>query len=252
MVAVASSVNHLTAAVPLYIQIAEGLLHRIESGELAPGDRLPAERALSEMLGVNRMTVRQALHLLATQGLLDRRQGAGTYVAEPKIERETGRLVPFSKGMQSKGYATGAKVIMLEQRTAELSISRQLNLPVSAAVYYGHRLRLLNQTPVMLEKFILPAPYFPDLERQDLENRSLYEILEREYGVIISQARQSLEAVNASEYEAKWLKVEPGASLMLEQRLSFDQNGRPVEYAKDLYRGDRFRFVAEVITLDRL
>ncbi|MFQ5854143.1 MAG: 2-aminoethylphosphonate--pyruvate transaminase [Anaerolineae bacterium] len=95
MVAIEHPTSRLTTTVPLYIQIAEGLLDRIESGELAPGDRLPSERELSEMLAVNRMTVRRALRMLEMQGLLIRRQGNGTYVAEPKIERQAGQLVPL-------------------------------------------------------------------------------------------------------------------------------------------------------------
>ena len=86
--------NPLIMTVPLYIQIAEGLLDRIESGELSPGDRLPPERELSEMLSVNRMTVRRALRMLEGQGLLVRRRGDGTYVSKPKIERQAGQVFP--------------------------------------------------------------------------------------------------------------------------------------------------------------
>lgn len=85
-----SPLSRLTKTGPLYAQIAEGILDRIESGELAPGDRLPSERKMSRMLGVNRLTVRRALEVLASQGLLLRRQGDGTYVAEPKIARQAG------------------------------------------------------------------------------------------------------------------------------------------------------------------
>ncbi|MFQ5401206.1 MAG: GntR family transcriptional regulator [Anaerolineae bacterium] len=243
--------NQPTTVAPLYIQIAEGLLNRIESGKLAPGDRLPPERELSETLGVNRRTLREALRMLETQGLLVRQRGVGTYVAEPKIERDADQLVPFTKGMQRRGYLTGAKMVMLEQRACDVSVARKLQIPLSTLVYYGHRVRLLNNEPTMLEKFVLPTQYFPSLEAHNLEDRSVYEILETEYGVIIDQARQSIEAVSATEYEAELLGVEQGTPLLLEQRLGFDQDGRPVEYAKDLYRGDRFRFVTKVAKPDQ-
>ncbi len=250
MVTSERSTDRFTTAVPLYVQIAESLLDQIESGELAPGDRLPPERELSETLGVNRMTVRRALRMLETQGLLIRRQGAGTYVAEPKIERQAGQLVPFTTGMQRRGYTPGAKVITFEQRPAGVSVAGHLNLPVAAPVYYVRRLRLINQEPVMLEQFTMPAQRFPDLEKHDLVNRSVYEIMETEYGVSVSRARQSLEPVIATEFEAEWLGIEQGAPLMLERRLSFDQEDRPVEYGKDLYRGDRFRFATEIAPLE--
>jgi GntR family transcriptional regulator len=110
-------------------------------------------------------------------------------------------------------------------------------------------LRYLNQMPVMLEKFALPASRFPNLETQDLDHRSLYAVMEVEYGIAVSKARQSLEAVPATDYEAKCLDIEPGAPLMLEERLGLDAKNQPVEYAKDLYRGDRFRFVTDLAAL---
>lgn len=235
---------------PLYIQIAEGLLDRIESGELAPGDRLPAERELAESLAVNRLTLRRALRVLEMQGLIVRRRGDGTYVAEPKIERRADRLVSFTRGMRRRGYTPGARIVTFERRPLEASVARELGLPVSAPVYHIHRLRLINQEPVMLERYVIPTRRFPDLEKHDLVNRSMYAIMETEYGVSISRARQSLEPVVATEYEAELLGVKPGAPLMLERRLSFDLEGQPVEYGKDLYRGDRFRFVVEMAPLE--
>ncbi|MBI5829640.1 MAG: GntR family transcriptional regulator [Chloroflexi bacterium] len=243
--------RRLAGGVPLYVQIAESLLDRIEAGELAPGHRLPAERELSQTLGVNRMTLRQALHSLEMQGLLVRRQGAGTYVTEAKkIERQAGKLVPFTKGMTQRGYEPGAKVLSVEQRPADSAIAKELGLRTSDAVYDIHRLRLINQEPAMLETFYLPVARFARLDQFDLAKRSVYEILETEYGVTISRARQSLEPVVAAEYEARLLKIKIGAPLMLETRLAFDDRGRPVEYGRDLYRGDRFRFVTETAPLE--
>ena len=237
--------NRLIAALPLYLQIAESLLERIESGELGPGDRLPPERELSEMLEVNRMTVRRALRLLENRGLLLRRQGHGTFIAEPKIERQASRLTSFTVGMRQRGLQPGARIVSLELRPAEASVSNLLELPVSAAVYSILRLRSLNQEPVLLERYTIPFGSFPGLDRYDLESRSLYEVFHTEYGVAIARARQSLEPVIATEFEADLLGVPPGAPLMLEWRLSFDAAGLPIEHGKDLYRGDRFRFVTE-------
>jgi len=243
-------VNRFTTAVPLYIRIAEGLLGQIESGELSPGDRLPSERELSEALDVNRMTLRQALGLLETQGLLVRRRGDGTYVARPKIERQASRLVPFTRGMKRRGYVPGAKVITFERRRAEAALAQKLGLPVAAPVYFVRRLRLLNQEPMMLERLTMPAHRFPGLERFDLAKHSVYDVMETEYGIIVGRARQSLEPVVATEYEAELLGVQPGAPLMLERRLGLDQDDQPVEYGRDLYRGDRFRFVTEIAPLE--
>jgi len=230
---------------PLYLQIAESLLSQIESGELAPGHRLPSERSLSEALGVNRLTLRRALNRLESQGMIVRQHGRGTFVAEPKIERRAERLVSFTKGMQRRGYVPGAKVITLEQRPAEVAIAGRLGLPVSTPICYFLRLRSINQEPVMIEELWVPVHLFPGFEHQDLTGRSVYDIMESEYNVLMGKARRTLEPVITTEYEAELLRIEKGAPLMLERRLGFDRGGNPVEYGKDLYRGDRFRFVAE-------
>ena len=228
-----------------YIKIADSLLDQIESGELEPGTRLPSERKLSELFEVNRLTLRRALGRLEALGLIIRQHGKGNYVAEPKIERQTGRLISFTHGMERRGLAPGAKVITFEQRPVEAAIARRMEVPVMTPVYYGHRLRLINQEPVMLEEFWMPVYIFPDLEHQDLTNHTTYEIMNSEYGISMLKARRSFEPAIATEYEAKLLEIEVGFPLMLVRRLAFDQKGRYVEYGKDLYRGDRFRFVTE-------
>lgn len=244
------SIRNLTYSIPLYVQIAEGLIGQIESGELTPGDQLPPERDLSEKLGVNRLTLRRALRVLEAQGLIIRKHGIGTYVAEPKIERQMEVVFRFTHGMQKRGFTPTAKVISLEVSVMEASLARELAMPLSSLAYLILRLRSINQEPVMLESYTIPTQRFPGLDQYDLENRSIYEVMEMEYGVTIVRARQSFEPVVASDFEAGLLDLEVGAPLMLERRLSFDKDGRPVEIGKDRYRGDRFRFVTEAAPFD--
>lgn len=233
------------AGLPLYVQITQALTARIESGELSPGDRLPSERDLSEALGVNRMTLRRALRSLESQGLITRRPGRGTHVAAPKIERQAARLVSFTRGMQQRGFVPGTRLISVEHIPAHAALAALLQIPTGAPVCILHRVRTLNHEPVLLERYALPETRFPDLDRHDLGAASIYALLEDAYGVRVGRARQSLEPVAAGEYEAEALGIPVGAPLMLEQRLSFDEDDQPVEHGRDLYRGDRFRFVTE-------
>lgn len=237
-------------SIPLYIQIAEGLIGQIESGELTPGTQLPPERELSEKLGVNRMTLRRALRVLAAQGLILRRQGVGTFIAEAKIDRQMNVVFRFTRGMQSRGYSPGARLISLEKTMVDATLARELEIPISAPIFRIIRLRTINQEPVLIENYAIPERRFPGLDQQDLESRSIYEIMETHYGIRIARARQSFEPVLATEFEAELLNIPIGAPLMLERRLSFDDRGLPVEYGKDLYRGDRFRFVTEAAPFD--
>ncbi len=243
--------NPYQSSVPLYMQIAETFLEQIAAGILSPDQQLPSERVLSKQLNVSRVTLRAALSVLDNKGLLVRRPGDGTYIAKPKIERQAAKLVPFTKSMSSRGYQASSKLIIFEQRLAEVSIAGKLNIPVAAPVFYIQRLRLINQMPVLLEACTTPVRRFSTLGEYDLENRSIYEVMETEYGITPHHSQQSLEAVIATEFEAQLLGIETGAPLMLESRLSYDLEGLPIEFGHDLYRGDHFRFVTEVAPLEK-
>ncbi len=244
--AIELTIDNDTGDLPLYLQIAAGLLEQIESGELSPGERLPPERKLSNLLGVTRSTLRRALQRLEVQGVLVRRQGAGTYVAAPKIEQTVDQRLSFSHQMQKRGYLTGTRLLHFDRRPAEATVANALRIPLGARVFHCQRLHCIDQSPAVLETIWMPAARFPNLEQFDWSKRLVYDIIEQQYGVVVSRGRQSLEAVVATEYEAGVLGVQAGAPLMLERRTAFDQHDRPVEYGKRLYRGDRFRFVTEM------
>lgn len=242
--------HSLVHSIPLYIQIADRLISQIESGELASGDRLPPERDLSEELGVNRMTLRRALGVLEAEGMVVRKHGVGTFIGSPKIDRQMDVVFRFTRGMQNRGYTPGAQIISLDRILIDAGLARELEIKVSSPAYKILRLRYLNQEPVMLESYIIPGERFRGLDGFDLEKRSIYEVMETEFSVKIARARQSFEPVVASTFEAELLDVWVGAPLMLEKRISFDQSGTPVEYGKDRYRGDRFRFITEAEPFD--
>lgn len=235
---------------PLYIQIAEGLLEHIENGALLPNEKLPSERELSQQLGVNRMTLRQALRMLESQGLLVRRQGDGTYVAEPKIEQHMGRWLPISKDMAARGQKYKAKLLSFSTQPAKLSVARELQIGVSAPVYLINRLRFLNEEPVILEQLIMPAHLFPDFAQHDVTRTLVYDIMQVEYGIKVARVRQSLEPVVATKFEADMFNLPAGSPLLLERRLAFDADNRPLELGRDLYRGDRIRFVTDITIED--
>ena len=124
------------SALPLYMQIAESLLDQIEAGKLKPGDRLKPERVLSEQFGVTRATVRKALQSLEHGGLVSRHQGKGTFVRSQRIERQASKLVPFTRGMQHRGYSISAKQISLREIPADYSRSKDLQISLGA-VFHG-------------------------------------------------------------------------------------------------------------------
>jgi GntR family transcriptional regulator len=231
-------------SVPLYVQIAESISRRIQTGDLPVGERLPSERQLSDDLGVSRMTVRQALLALRDQGLIDGQPGRGNFIKAPKLEQPVDVLIGFSDNLAARGIKPGARLLSIESVLASRPIAEALKIPLGEPVYALRRLRLANESPAALELSYFPVRCCPGLEQHDLENRSVYAILSEEYGIRLVRARQSLEPTVARAHEAKLLGITQGAPLMLVERTSYDGRQAAIEYAKDLYRGDCFRFVS--------
>jgi GntR family transcriptional regulator len=228
-----------------YVQIEEELAERIRTGMLRPGDRIPPERELAEQMQVSRMTVRQALGRLADRGLLVRERGRGTFVSEPKLIQSLSRLNGFYDQMISQGILPSSRLLSGQEVLASAAVAQVLDLRIGEPLYKVVRLRLGGGVPLALETSFFPARLVPGLLDYDLERHSIYRLMER-YDARPVRATQSLEPVPARDQEADALEVPAGSPLMLVERIAWDTQDRPVEYAKDIYRGDRSRFVAEL------
>lgn len=231
-------------AQPRYVQIANRIAESIRSGILGVGDQLPTERQLAVELGVSRMTVRQALGVLTEQGLIKSQHGIGNFVTRPMLEQPVDILVGFSDNMLKKGIQPSAQLLDLKSTGADQLLASELQVPLGDPVIAVRRLRLADNMPAALEYSYFPQRYLPGLEQHDLEHRSIYAILAEEYGITLAGAVQTLEPVVALAYQAKLLQIPQGAPMMLVTRTSSDERQRIVEFAKDFYRGDCFRFIS--------
>ncbi len=234
--------------IPLYVQVEDALKELIESGAAVAGDQLPGEPELCRLFDVSRTVVRQALRDLELQGLILRQKGRGTFVAEPKLRGGLFQeLTGFYEDMAGKGRPPVSQVMTQEIIPASNKIAGFLRLRPGAEVVHIDRLRFVDGEPLVLVATYLPAVRCPGLAKVDLSRRSLYEYLELTYGLVIARGRRTLEAVPASEYEAKLLAVRKGAPLILLDSVSFLADGTPIEYYHALHRGDRSRFEVELI-----
>jgi GntR family transcriptional regulator len=211
-----------------------------------PGDRLPSERELSQQLGVSRMTLRQALESLERRGLLRRTVGrrGGTFVAEPKIERDLTALAGLTQQLVRQGHQAGARVVSAQEGPSGQRTASALGLAVGDPVFEVVRLRLSDGQPLALERSLFPAARFPGLLDRSLEG-SLYELLERDFGAAPRHAVERLEPVLAEQPAADHLGVRPGAPLLLVERTAYDADGVALEFARDLFRGDRTQVLVE-------
>lgn len=233
--------------IPLYYQIKARLLEAIENGQLKPGDRVLSERELTTQFGVSRMTARQALTEMESQGFLYRVQGKGTFVATPKLEQPLAGLTSFTEDMRRRGLEPAARVISAEEVVAGRKVARALGIGETASVYRLERLRLAGGEPMALEVSHIPANFVPGLLDREPVEHSLYRVLDERYGLKLIRANQSLEAVAANAYEAEVLHVREGTPLLLLERVSRDAQDRNIEFVRSLYRGDRYRFTTELI-----
>lgn len=231
---------------PKYMQIQASISNWIAQGDINPGDSIPSERELSQQFKVSRMTVRQAISNLVNLGVLQRSHGVGTFVTRPKIEHDIGQLVSFTESTLRRGLNPSGKLLEFMHQLADEKLAHALHVNIGERLYRLVRVRYANQEPLVLEKCYFSCSRFPRIEEYDLENQSMYHIWREQYGVIFGKMRQTLEPVAATEYEANILGVPVGFHLMLVERVTFDRDNQPVEYARDVHRGDKSRFVAEI------
>lgn len=242
-----------TSPLPYYIHVKEALRDRIERGLLRPGDQLPAEQDLCQMFDVSRTVVRQALQELRYAGLVVREKGRGTFIAEPKIpEGLFQRLTGFYEDMVARGHVPVNQVLRQERILASQAVAERLHLEVGASVIRIDRLRFVRAEPIVLVSSYLPYALCPGLLNEDLTRTSLYSCLEHSYGLVIVRGHRSLEAVQASEEQARMLHVAAGAPLIKLESVGYLHDGTPLEYYHSLHRGDRSRFDVELIRVSEI
>jgi GntR family transcriptional regulator len=233
--------------VPLYYQLAEAIEARIATGEWRPGDRLPAERDLAAQAGISRMTARQALTWLAERGAIEVRHGVGTFVAQPKLTSDPLHLLGFSEQMMATGGTVASAVLAQEVIPAPGAVATALRLDPGTDVVRIMRLRSLNGTPVLLETSYFPHALCAGIEHRDLTHRSLYALLDADYGIRLTHAQQTVEAVAANAFESGLFGIEPGSPMLLLVGVASTKDGVAGEYFKAAYRGDRFKFALRAV-----
>lgn len=246
--ALAHKTINLNSPVPYYAQVKEALKESLSSGEFKPGDQLPGESDLCAIFKVSRTVIRQALDELEYEGLILRRKGKGTFVAEPKIvESLAQKLTGFYQDMSAQGFPPTSRILRQAQAPANSKVAGMLGLEQAAPVIEIERLRFVYDEPLVLVTTYLPYALCRELLALDLTRQSLYAVLEGQLGLVIARGHRFFEAVAASPYEADLLQVEVGSPLMRMESVSYLEDGTPLEYYHALHRGDRSRFEAELI-----
>lgn len=228
---------------PKYYRVKRHLLDRIDS--LPPGSAVPPERVLSTELGTSRTTVRQALQELVIEGRLQRIQGKGTFVAKPKMAWPL-QLTSYTEDIKAHGLNPTSRLMDMAYVAANEELAERLDIKPGGRVLRIERLRLADAEPMAIELTHLSARRFPGLRRHLDRTPSLYKVLESEYDVALAEAEETIETVLAPPREALLLGTDTGSPVLLLSRHSRDTAGRPVEWVRSWYRGDRYKFVAHL------
>jgi GntR family transcriptional regulator len=225
---------------PKYWALKQHLLDLLDS--LPAGAPIPTERSLASDFNVSRTTVRQALADLTAEGRLHRVQGKGTFAAEPKVAQRL-QLSSYTEDMRAQGREPSSQLLEIDEIIAEGELPKLLGIRTGAKVLTVRRLRLADGEPMALETTHLPMARFRGLRKQVLEGGSLYAALRERYGVRLQRAEETIETSLAGPEEAELLGADVGMPVLLLSRQTFAADGKPVEYVRSIYRGDRYKFV---------
>lgn len=229
-----------TNGVPLYVQVRETL--RGEYTLLAPKTPIPTELELIERFNVSRITLRKAIDDLVVEGLLERRQGRGTFTSIPKLTHDLNAITSWTEQLRALGYNPRTSHRVCREIPAPSRVAHALNLNPSEKVIMLRRTRLAGDEPLSLMTNYIPSRLVPNISKESEMAESLYELLEQRYGLVPDRAVDTVETRSATDEESEILGVEPWSPILVVTRVSFLKNGAPLELVSAISRGDRYQY----------
>ncbi len=231
----------MTAAsrAPIWRSIAALLSDELGRGHYGVGEKLPTEADLSARFGVNRHTVRRALAALAAEGLVRPRRGAGVFVAATPTDYPLGRRVRFHQNLRAAGRLPGKSILSIVTRAADAEEAEALGLPPGAKVHVYDGLSLADGQPIAVFRSVFSAARLPDLPRHLAQDRSVTAALARGGVADYTRASTRISAVAATPTQALHLRLPEGAPVLRSVAVNVDPDGRPVEFGRSWFAGDR-------------
>jgi GntR family transcriptional regulator len=239
------------SVIPLYIQLKEILEKRIQEGMWKPGDRMPGDEELCDLFDVSRTVVRQAFKELELEGLIFRRRGRGTFIAEPRISGLglAKSLDAFYRSMLGHGMTARMQTVEQDIVPAVHEVAVTLNVARMTPVIRIVQLCRVGEEPFFFTNSYIPYDLCRDLVLADLSQQSMYEYLEDRYGLTVSRASRDITAIPAQADDARLLKIEVGEPLLYLESISYLGDGRPLEDLRGKFRGGRMRFEVEILEI---
>jgi GntR family transcriptional regulator len=233
-------------SVPRYHQIAEALRGRIGAGGMTPGQRLDNQRQLAQSFGVTLMTLRQALDVLARDGLITRRHGLGTFVAPPPVDYDILQFRTLAGDLRAVGEDVATRFLRSRFVRADRHAAQELGLAEGAQIFVLERLRLVDGQPLSFQASHLSAAIGEEVARADLTVTPLRHVLSFKLGIEITAARETVSAETLPARAARELGCAAGAPCFRSDRVSTGVESRPIVYDRVFIPGDRFRITRQL------
>ena len=213
---------------PLYVQVKDSLVRRLIDGVWQPGQLIPSEIELAREIGVSQGTIRKALDTMTAENLLIRRQGRGTFVAEPEESRI---LFQFFRMVADDGERAfpASRVVAWNRDAASVAERAALTLPPEAEVFRVERIRTIAGKPVIVETITLPVERFAGFEQLPEIPNNVYRLYSLRWGITIARAEERLKAVLARPADEAALGCATGTPMLEISRVAFDLEAKPLE-----------------------
>lgn len=237
--------------IPLYHQIQQRILEQIRSGVLNPNEPLPSIQKIAGRMRVSPMTVRQAIKSLSEIGVLYSRQGKGTFISGIKLEKDFRQVLSFTEETAARGSTPHSQVISFRIQAPSEETREALALVDSEKVFRLRRVRFSDSLPMAIECSCLPERLCPGLLETFDPATSLYQELQNRYGLQVTVTDEVIEVAKATGEEARLLQIPVRSPIFVFTRVSFLEDGMPVEHVRSVYRGDRYKVVNRLMRTKR-
>jgi len=227
---------------PLYVQVRKFILSEIIRKGISLGDKIFTEQELVELLGVSRGTIRQAINTLVSDGIIEKRQGLGTYLTSTQITMDVGKVASFSERLSKLGFDIKSKLISQKIEYPSKETQKALKISRERKIIRIERIRYFNNIPINWSEHFLPYNLVPGLGNNPFNEKSLFACLKTKYNLKLAYGEDLFEAIAADEYMAEILNVKVHYPLLKIQQIIYGEDNKPIIFCNALFPSKRIRY----------
>ena len=238
--------------IPLYSQLKESIKAAIQNGTLKPGDKIPTEQEICTTFNLSRTVTRQAFYELMNEGYICRFKSRGTFVSQPNQKNVFFKqIMSFNDEMRMYGYKPKTELLSLEQVACSKQLAEHSGFAVDEPLIRIQRLRYRDDIPIVYVDAYYKAAKIPGIEQYDIENNSLYETLEKYYGIKVMHTKKQFSAKTVEDKHAEYLAIKKKSAVQYVESLEYDSQDELLSFDISIYAGERNVFEVEINNLTK-